>query len=233
MSAAYASLRRRVRHHVLDPGDGDAEPVEDGAVPLRVALREVVVDRDEVDVVAGERVQVERRARDEGLSLTGLHLRDVALVEDDAAHQLDVEQALPGLALARLADGGERLVEDLVERLAVLDPLLELGGLRAELVVRERLEVGLERGDVRGLLGEALEAASLADPQDLLEAAEARAGHGLEGTVCPPRRPAPTLSERTLHRRVTRREDDPSHASPPRLADPRRASSLRRPRWRC
>ena len=97
------------------------EPVVDGPVPLGVALREVVVDGDEVHVLAGQRVEIERRARDERLALTGLHLGDVALVEDDAAHQLDVEQPLPRFALARLAHGRERLVEELVDRLAVLD----------------------------------------------------------------------------------------------------------------
>ena len=121
-----------------------------------------------------ERVQVERQARDEGLALAGLHLGDVALVEHDAAHQLDVEEPLPRLALARLANGRERLEEDVLERLAVLEPLLELRGLREQLGIAQRLEVGLERGDVRGLLGEALDPPSLTDPQDLLEAAEAR-----------------------------------------------------------
>ena len=105
-----------------------------------------------MDAGARERVQVEREARDEGLALAGLHLGDVALVEDDPAHQLDVEDALVGLALARLADGGERLEEELLERLAVLEPLPELGRLAAQLVVGERLELGLERRDVRGLL---------------------------------------------------------------------------------
>ena len=100
-----------------------AEPLVDRAHPLGVALGEVVVDRDEVDALAGERVQVERQRRDERLALAGLHLGDVALVEDDPAHQLDVEEALPDRALARLADGGEGLEEELVERLAVLEPL--------------------------------------------------------------------------------------------------------------
>ena len=105
-------------------GDGHPEPLVDAAVPLGVALGEVVVDRDEVDALAEgaavealdrrERVQVEREARDEGLALAGLHLGDVALVEDDPAHHLDVEHALVGLAQARLADGGERLEEELV-----------------------------------------------------------------------------------------------------------------------
>ena len=63
-------------------------------------------------------------------------------MEDDAAHQLDVEERMPIVPLERLAHGGVRLEEDLLERLAVLDPLLELGGLAAQLVVRERLELG-------------------------------------------------------------------------------------------
>ena len=166
------------RHHVLDRGNGDAEPVVDGPVPLGVALGEVVVDGHEVHVLAGERVEVERQARDEGLALAGLHLGDVALVQHDAAHQLDVEQPLPGLALARLAHSGERLEEDVLERLAVLEPLLELRGLRVQLGVAQRLEVGLERGDVRRLLGEALDPPTLAEAEHLLEAAEARSWHG-------------------------------------------------------
>ena len=113
------------RHHVLDRADGHPEPLEDGPVPLGVALGEVVVDGDEVDAGAGERVQVERERGDEGLALTGLHLGDVALVEDDPAHHLDVEHALLRLAPARLAHGGVGLEEQLVERLAVLEPLAQ------------------------------------------------------------------------------------------------------------
>ena len=157
--------------------DRHPEALEDAAVPLGVALGEVVVDRDEVDAGRRERVQVERRRGDEGLALTGLHLGDVALVQDDAAHHLDVEHPLLRLAPARLAHGGERLEEQLVERLAVLEPLAELGRLAAQLVVGERLELGLERGDVRGLLLEPLQAPPLADAKDLLELAEVGGGH--------------------------------------------------------
>ena len=131
-------------HHVLDEADGDAEPLEDGLVPLGIALRQVVVHGDQVDARARQRVQVERQARDEGLALAGLHLGDVALVQDDPAHHLDVEHALLRLAPARLADGCVRLEQERVERLAVLEPLPELGGLGLELGVRELLEVRLE-----------------------------------------------------------------------------------------
>ena len=160
------------RHHRLDVGDGHPERLVDGPVPLRVALGEVVVDRDEVRTAAGEAVEVEREARDERLALTGLHLGDVALVEDDPAHQLHVEHALVGGALAGLADGRERLEDELVEALAVLEPLPELRRLALEVGGGQLLEVGLERGDVRGLLLEPLEAAALADAENLLEVAD-------------------------------------------------------------
>ena len=114
-----------------------AEPLEDGAVPLRIALGEVVVDRDEVHVRRpSSALRYSGRLGDERLSLTRLHLGDVALVEHDAAHQLNVEEPLTRLALARLAHRRERLVEDVVERFAVCEPLPELGRLRVELLRR-------------------------------------------------------------------------------------------------
>src|SRR6266511_1439356 len=160
------------RHHVLDEADAHAELLVDRARPLGVALGKVVVHRDEVDALPLERVQVERLDRDEGLALTGLHLGDVAFVERDPAHQLHVEEADADRALERLADGRVALEEELLERLAVLEPLLELGGLGGEFVVRERLELGFEGADVRRLVLKALEPAALAEAEDLFEGAE-------------------------------------------------------------
>ena len=192
MSAAVGLAALGERHHVLDEADGHAEPLEDRPVPLGVALGEIVVHRDEVDARAGERVQEEGERGDERLALTGLHLGDVALVQDDPAHHLDVEHPLLRLAPARLAHGGVGLEEQLVERLAVLEPLAQLGGRLAQLVVRERLEVGLELGDVGGLLGEPLHPAALADAEDLLELAEVGGGH--RRRVAARREPSPAAS---------------------------------------
>ena len=166
------------RHEVLDVADRAAEQLVDGPRPFRVALGEVVVHRHEVDAAAGEPVQVERLHGDERLALAGLHLGDVALVQDDPAHQLDVEEPDADRPLERLADGCVRLEDQLLERLAVLESLLELGGLAAQLVVRELLELRLERPDVRRLLREALEPSALAHAQESLEASVALARHG-------------------------------------------------------
>ncbi len=96
----------------------------------------------------------------------------------DPAHQLNVEQADTDRSLEGFPHRGERLEDEILERLPVLEPLLEIGGLPSELGVRERLELGLERADVRRLLLQALETPSLAHAEDSLELAERLRGHG-------------------------------------------------------
>ena len=107
------------------------------AHPLGVALGQVVVDGDEVSAVPGETVEVHRHGGDERLALAGLHLGDVAVVEDDAAQHLHVEGSHAEGAFAGLAGDGERLEQEVVEQFAVLVALAELGRLGAQLLVAE------------------------------------------------------------------------------------------------
>ena len=135
-------------HPRLDRADGHAQQVVDRLHPVGVAAGEVVVDRDQVDALAadrvavlvarGEPVQHDRQGRRERLALTRLHLRDRAVVQHHAADQLDVEVALPEGALAGLARERERLVQQLLERLAGEMPLAQ------RLVALAQLLVGLE-----------------------------------------------------------------------------------------
>ena len=106
-----APLRRG--HLRLDHADRDAEQVVDRLHPQRVAAGEVVVDGDQVDAVAGERVQEHGAGRGQGLALAGLHLGDRAVVQDHAADQLDVVVALAERPLAGLAAERERLGQQL------------------------------------------------------------------------------------------------------------------------
>ena len=92
-------------------------------------------------------------------------------MEDDPAHHLDVERALPEGALGGLTDCGEGLEEQFLKRLAVLQPLLEVDRLLGELRVGELFEIGLERGDVGRLLGEPLDTPAFAGAQYFLESA--------------------------------------------------------------
>jgi hypothetical protein len=67
-------------HVLLDAAHGEPEELVDLAHPLAVAPGEVVVDRDQVSALAGQRIQVERQGGDQGLALAGGHLGDLALV---------------------------------------------------------------------------------------------------------------------------------------------------------
>ena len=132
---------------VDDHADGHAEEVVDLAHPFGVAAGEVVVDGDDVDALAGQRVEIDRKRRDQRLAFAGLHLGDVALMQHHAADQLDVEMALAERALGGLAHGGESGNQDVVQRLAVGELLAEFGGAGLQRLVRKRGDLGLQRVD--------------------------------------------------------------------------------------
>ena len=135
--AAVGDLPLLVVQVVLDDADRHPEEAVDAAHPLRVAAGQVVVHRDDVDALAGQGVQIGGQGRDQRLAFARLHLGDPAAMEDDAADELDVEVPHVERAAARLANDGERLGQEVVERLAGSEALPELRGLRAELFVGE------------------------------------------------------------------------------------------------
>ncbi len=134
-------------HPRLDDADGHAEGFVQRRHPRSVAPGEVVVDGDQVCALAGQGVEVDGERGDERLAFTGDHLGDRAVVQAPAADELDVEGAHAHGALARLADGGERFGQQIVEALPVGVASAELVGLGAQLGVAELLEFGLEGVD--------------------------------------------------------------------------------------
>ncbi len=138
------------RHVVEDLADGEAKEAVHPAHPVGVAAREVVVGGDQVHALAGQRVEIHRQGRDQGLTLAGLHLGDVAEVQGDAAHELHLVVELAQGSPRRFAHDGERLGQDVVERLVVGEPLLEGVGERAELSIGQIDVIVFERLDVIG-----------------------------------------------------------------------------------
>ena len=132
------------------PHDADvhAEEAVDRAHPLGVAAGEVVVDGDDVGALARQRVQVRRQRRDQGLALAGAHLGDLALVQHHAADHLHVEMPQAERAARRLADDGEGLGQQVVERLAGGELVAELARLGSQVGIREGLQRRLERVDL-------------------------------------------------------------------------------------
>ena len=137
------------RHGALDRAEGEPHVLVDRAHPVRVTARQVVVHRDQVHRLSGERVQVERQRRHQRLALARRHLGDRSLVKHNAADQLHVEGAHPKRPHRGLAHQGIGLGEDVVELdLAGRDGLLPFLGLGLEGVRVQTLGPGLELVDL-------------------------------------------------------------------------------------
>lgn len=145
--AGIGRLALGIVEAVDDDAGGQAEEAVNLAHPAGVAAGEVVVDGDDVDALAGERVEVDRERRHQRLAFAGLHLGDVALMQHHAADQLDVEMALAERALGGLAHGGEGGHQQVVERLALGELLLELDRAGLERLVGELRDLRLQRVD--------------------------------------------------------------------------------------
>jgi hypothetical protein len=164
---------RGARLRVVEAADGEAEPAVEMPHPLRVAPREVVVDRDEVRPAPGEGVEVQRERRDERLALARRHLGDLPQVQLDAADELDVvvdhvprhlaadhRHRRADEAARRLAHRRERLRQELIEHLA--DLVAQLFLQAAASVAPAQLEVDLLA--LGGVLRRLLELLQLGDP---------------------------------------------------------------------
>ena len=132
-----------------DAADAEAEEAVDLAHPFGVAPGEIVVHRHDMDALAFQGVQIDGQGGDQGLAFAGLHLRDRAAVQHDAAHELDVEMALAQGAGRGLAHRGEGVRQDVLQALALGQALAQPDGARPQIVVAERLDGGLERVDGR------------------------------------------------------------------------------------
>ncbi len=163
--AVVGRLLLVVRHLRQVDANRQPEEVVQPAHPLGIALRQVVVDRDHVHALAGQRVQVDRQRRGQGLALAGTHLRDLVVVQHHAADQLHVEMAHLHHAFAGLAADREGFGQQRLERFAAGVALAELFGHAAQLVVRQRFELRLQRVDP-------LDCPSILFDQPLVTAAE-------------------------------------------------------------
>jgi len=142
-------LAIRVRHVVLDDADAEAEKAVDLTHPVRVAAGQVIVDGDDVDALALQRVEIDRQGGHQRLALAGLHLGDAAAMEDHATHELDVERAHMDRAPGGLAGHGEGRNQEIIRGGSGRDLVLEFNGLGPQPGVRESLDLRLHLVDRR------------------------------------------------------------------------------------
>jgi len=115
-----------------DQAHRQAEIAVNLAHPFAVALSQVVVDGDHVDAFAGQGIEVDRQSRNQRFAFTGFHFGDPALVEDNAADDLDRVMFHFQDAPRCLADRGEGFRQDVVQRFASGQPGLEADRLALE-----------------------------------------------------------------------------------------------------
>jgi len=135
------------RQVMLDDPHLESQELVYGSHPFGVAPGQVVVDGDDMYAVAAEGVQVYRERRDQGLSFTGLHLGDPALMEHDASHHLHVKMPHAKGPHRGLTGQGEGFGKQAVEGLTLLYALAELRGHGAHFVVGELFHLRLEGVD--------------------------------------------------------------------------------------
>ena len=109
-----------------DDADRQAQETVNVAHPFGVAFGQVVVDGDDVDAPARQRVEVNRERRGKGFPFTRLHLGDAALMEHDAGHDLRVVVPLSECALSRLPHARKGFRQQIVQSSPLPEPLLEL-----------------------------------------------------------------------------------------------------------
>ncbi len=145
--AAVSELALGIVEAMDDHTGGHAEEGIDLAHPGGVTAGEVVVDGDDMDASACERIEIDRKRCHQRLAFAGLHLGDVALMQHHAADQLHVEMALAERALGGLAHGREGGNQNVVEGRAGGQLFAELFGAGLQGLVGKGGNFGLERVD--------------------------------------------------------------------------------------
>ena len=127
---------------MLDHADAHAEKPVDASHPFRVAPGQVVVDRHDVDALAGQGVQVRGQCGHQRLALARLHLGDIPAVQHDAADQLHIKVPHVQRAAGGFPHHGEGIDEQTVERIALGEAFAQRRGLSAQLRVALRPHCG-------------------------------------------------------------------------------------------
>ncbi|MNQ14086.1 hypothetical protein D3C85_270250 [compost metagenome] len=125
-----------------------AQPCIQAAHGFGIALRQVIIDGDDMHALARQGIQVGGQGCHQGLALARAHLRDLTEMQDHAADHLHVEMAHAQDALAGLAADGKCFRQQGIERFASGDAFLEGRRFRLQLGIRQLFDGRLERIDL-------------------------------------------------------------------------------------
>ena len=112
--------------------------------PLRITLRQIVVDRYDMNTLPFECIQICRKCRNQCLTFTGTHLRDTSLMKQDTSDQLHAVMLHVKHTVCCLTDNRKCLRKQIIERLSLLQAFLKFRCLRLQLFIAQRLHRLLE-----------------------------------------------------------------------------------------
>ena len=120
---------------VYNQADAQTEEAVDLSHPLRVTLGKIIIDRDDMHTVSGQRVQIGRQNGDKRFAFTGLHLGNASLMQDNAANELHAVRTHPEHTVCRFPADGKCLRKQVLQRFTSLIAGLEFLGLCAKLLI--------------------------------------------------------------------------------------------------
>ena len=156
-----------IRQIAGDAAHRHAKPLIDASHPGGIARGQIVIHRDNMHALVRQRVQEHRQCRDKGLALTGFHFRNLALMERNAAHQLDIIMALAKGAFRRLADPCERFGKKVIKTAASLETGPQRAHRSGKVIIAQRGDLVFKGVDCRHLRGEFLGRAITARPKEI------------------------------------------------------------------
>ena len=116
--------------------------------PIGIAASKVVIDRDDMDALALNRVEIGRERRHKRLTLARAHFGNLAAMEHNAAYHLRIEMPHAEHSNRGFAHRCKGFGQDIVERFALGEHPAKLVSLRRQFSVRQRLDLIFERFDL-------------------------------------------------------------------------------------
>ena len=120
-----------VQHHAY----GQTQSLMDLAHPLRVTVRQIVIDGYDMDALSFQCIQIGRKGGYQCFSFTGLHLGNAALMKNDSADQLNPVMLHPKNTPCGFPHGSKRFYQYIIQRLSFCQTLFELLCLPSKLLI--------------------------------------------------------------------------------------------------
>ena len=131
----------------IDHTGGQPQLGIDLAHPFGIAFGQIIVDRDDMHALARQRVQIGGKGGDQRLAFAGFHFGNVALMQENATHQLHIKRPQTKRPFCGLAAIGKGFGQQFVQAFARRHPRLVSGGAFKDRLIAQRGKFGFQRGD--------------------------------------------------------------------------------------